>query len=373
MRSSVYQTPTQNFAYADVDGDIGFISPGLLPTRKSGDGLAPVDGASGDADWTGDDDLRPGAAAPQSRSRLHLQRQQRRSSAPISPPTYGRDWEETFRARRIQQFFDANAKLSLDLSAAMQADHLSLDFEDLLPFLKRVTPSDERARQALALLAAWNGVMDKDRPEPLIYTAFLRALHRIMLVEKTGLSMSEKGPFAAETLIALLTDHPEWCDAPDHPDPDCRATLGRALDEGLAELVVKRDGADMSQWRWGREHVALLQHKVYSHIPLLDRISDLSMPVERRLLHARSRRRLRHSGRPAVRAHPGRRLSRRSTISPTPTSRASSSPPANPATSSRRTIATWRRCGSTGKSITLAGDEDDLKRAGAQELTFTPQ
>ena len=43
----VYQTPTQNFVYADVDGDIGFFSPGLLPTRKSGDGLAPVDGASG--------------------------------------------------------------------------------------------------------------------------------------------------------------------------------------------------------------------------------------------------------------------------------------------------------------------------------------
>jgi hypothetical protein len=62
-----------------------------------------------------------------------------------------------------------------------------------------------------------------------------------MLVEKTGLSMSEKGPFAAETLIALLNNHPEWCDAPDKPDPDCRATLGRALDEGLAELV-KRDG-----------------------------------------------------------------------------------------------------------------------------------
>ena len=34
----------------------------------------------------------------------------------------------------------------------------------------------------------------------------------------------------------------------------------------------------MSQWKWGREHIALLQHKVYSHIPLLDRVSDLSMP-----------------------------------------------------------------------------------------------
>ena len=26
-----------------------------------------------------------------------------------------------------------------------------------------------------------------------------------------------------------------------------------------------------------------------------------------------------------------------------------------------------------GKSITLSGSEDDLKRAGAQELVFTPQ
>ncbi len=89
--------------------------------------------------------------------------------------------------------------------------------------------------------------------------------------------MSEKGPYAATTLISLLRDHPSWCDAPGKPDPDCHATLARALDEGLA-LVVKRDGADMSQWKWGHEHIALLQHKVYSHIPLLDRVSDLSMP-----------------------------------------------------------------------------------------------
>ena len=34
----------------------------------------------------------------------------------------------------------------------------------------------------------------------------------------------------------------------------------------------------MSQWRWGAEHVALLQHKLYSHVPLLDRLSDLSLP-----------------------------------------------------------------------------------------------
>ena len=365
-----YQTPTQNFAYADVDGDIGFISPGLLPRRRSGDGLAPVDGASGVADWTGVTtfDQAPQLYNPASGFIFNA------NNAIVGADRadqFGRDWEETFRARRIQQFFDANPKMSLDLSATMQADHLALDFYDLLPFIKRATPSDERARQALALLTAWNGETDKDRPEPLIYAAFLRALHRIMLVEKTGLSMSEKGPFAAETLIALLSDHPEWCDAPDHPDPDCRATLARALDEGLAELV-RRDGADMSQWRWGREHVALVQHSVYSRIPLLDRVSDLSMPSSGGFYT------LDRGGgfdtpadQPYARTHGGGYRAIYDLADPD---------------RSRFVIATgesghifsphyrdlaplWIE----GKSITLAGDEDALKRAGAQELTFTPR
>ena len=366
----LYQTPTQNFAYADVDGDIGFISPGLLPTRKSGDGLAPVDGASGAADWTGvmAFDQAPQIHNPDAGFIFNA------NNAIVTPDKaaeYGRDWEETFRARRIQQFFDANPKLSLDLSAAMQADHLTLDAGELLPLLERATPSDERARQAMALLSAWNSVMDKDRPEPLIYTAFLRALHRIVLVEKTGLSMKEKGPFAAETLISLLTEHPQWCDAPGKPDPDCRATLARALDEGLAELV-RRDGPDMTQWRWGKEHVAQLQHTVYSHIPLLDRVSDLSMPSSGGFYT------LDRGGgfdappdQPYARTHGGGYRGIYDLADPD---------------KSRFIIATgesghifsphYRDLAPLwidGKSITLAGDEETLKRAGALELVFTPK
>jgi penicillin amidase len=79
------------------------------------------------------------------------------------------------------------------------------------------------------------------------------------------------------TLYSLLTDHPQWCDAPEKPDPDCRKTMARGFDDALA-LLARRDGADMSQWRWGAEHVAMLTHKLYSHVPLLDRLSDLSRP-----------------------------------------------------------------------------------------------
>ena len=103
------------------------------------------------------------------------------------------------------------------------------------------------------MLAAWDGVMDKERPEPLIFNAFLRALHGTLIDEKTGLDLEAKGPFAATTLISLMTDHPDWCGAPDKPDPECKAALGRALDDGLA-LLVQREGADMTKWRWGAEH-----------------------------------------------------------------------------------------------------------------------
>ena len=99
------------------------------------------------------------------------------------------------------------------------------------------------------MLLSWDAVMDKDRAEPLIYTAFLRSLHKILLDDKTGLPMGEKGPFAVTTLVSLMRDHPSWCDVPGIPDPDCRKALGRALDDAVALL---------SQARWRRyEPVAL--------------------------------------------------------------------------------------------------------------------
>ena len=191
----------------------------------------------------------------------------------------------------------------------MQADHLSLDVKELQPFIAMIAPSDEQARKAQAMLLSWNAVMDKDRAEPLIYTAFLRSLHKILIEDKTGLPMREKGPFAATTLVSLMRDHPSWCDFPSAPDPDCRKALGRALDEGLA-LLVKRDGADMTQWRWGAEHKAVLAAPGLQPRPAPRSAERPQRFIERRLLHARSGRRLRGFPGPAIRPHPRRRFSR---------------------------------------------------------------
>jgi penicillin amidase len=364
----LYQTPTQNIVFADIAGNIGFISPGLVPLRKSGDGLAPADGASGENDWTG---FVPFAQLPQvyNPATGFLFNANNANVPDDNVPTFGRDWEEPYRARRIQQFFEQIDKHSLDTSAAMQTDVVSLAAIDFLPVLKRIAPADERARQALALLAHWDGKMDKDHAEPLIFEAWLSAMRRIMIDEKTGLALTEKGPYAAAALYSLLIDHPQWCDAPQKPDPDCRQTIERALHESLA-LLTKRDGDDMTKWRWGAEHFSALTHQFYSHVPLLDRLSDLSLPANGGYytldrgegfkpkpehpfarVHAAGFRGLYDLGEPdktrfmIATGESGHIFSRHY----------------------GDLVPLW----STGQAITLAGSEEELRRGGAQELVLS--
>ena len=267
----LYQTPAQNVVYADSDGAFGYINPGLVPIRKKGDGLMPVDGASGDYDWIG---TIPLERAPQIANPVagYVFNANNPTVGADSAEYYGQDWEEAYRARRLQEFFDTDEKFTLAQSALMQGDHVSLAAKDLLPFLMSMTPSNDRATQALAMLRDWDGAMDKDRPEPAIFEAWLYMFHKHMLEEKTGVDMQEKGPFAATTLASLVKKHAlSWCG-----DAGCVRLIAQSFDEAV-DMMTQRQGPDMKEWRWGRENIATLRHKFYSHVPLLKNLTDLSV------------------------------------------------------------------------------------------------
>src|SRR5262249_28033666 len=48
-----WKSPSENFVYADVDGNIGWVAAALTPIRKGWDGLLPVPGAAGNYEWQG--------------------------------------------------------------------------------------------------------------------------------------------------------------------------------------------------------------------------------------------------------------------------------------------------------------------------------
>ncbi len=272
----LYQSPPQNLAYADSDGAFGYINPGLVPVRKSGKGLAPADGASGDNDWIDTVPLNrlPQIANPKAGYVFNA------NNAIVGEDSldyFGQDWEEPYRARRLQEFFDLNKKQTLDMSAEMQADHLSLVAKDFLPLILSTQPKETSATQrwnAYVMLQHWDGTMDESRPEPALFEAWLFAFHNRMLAQMTGVDMSEKGPFAAMTLYELVTKHGEaWCG---NPDVNCTSIIRQSLYDAV-DMMTARQGADMSKWRWGHENVASLKNKFFSHIPVLKDLSDLSV------------------------------------------------------------------------------------------------
>ena len=251
-------------------------------------------------------------------------------------PSLGSDWGEPFRARRIQDFMNEDGPHTLDISARMQADHLSLAAKDLLPALLAVTPATPQAKEALTLLQNWDGVMDKDRAEPLIFEAWLSEMHRLLLAAKTGDPLGEKGPFAAAAMEFILANRAgEWCGK---DDADCAKLKAEALNQALA-MVSKRQGPDMNNWRWGRENVALLRHKFYSRIPL-----STACPISASRAAATS---IRSTGEAApitmpiiLLPAPTARAIAASTTLRIRTPRGSSSPRANRAISSRATMET---------------------------------
>jgi len=254
--------PQQNILYADAAGNIGFFAPGRVPIRASGDGWLPSPGWSGDHDWTG---YIPFADLP-SVYDPPLQRLVTANNR-IVPKNYGyflsRDWDLPNRAERIAALLDAKPKQSPDSMAKIQGDTLSLMARDLLPLMLATLPSNPRAQSAMDSLRAWDGHMDRDKPEPLIFSAWLRELNRTLFAPKLGPDFEDYWGLRPDAVRAVLTAHPDWCGA-----SGCGGALAQSLDRALDDLSA-RYGSNPAGWSWGHAHRALFEHPLWSKLPRL--------------------------------------------------------------------------------------------------------
>jgi len=257
-----WTAPQQNILYADSAGHIGFFAPGRVPIRAKGDGWLPAPGWSGDYDWTG---FIPTAELP-SAFDPPLQRLVTANNR-IVPKNYGyflsRDWDLPNRAERIAALLDAKPKQSPDSMAKIQGDTLSLMARDLLPLMLATLPSNPRAQSAMDSLRAWDGHMDRDKPEPLIFSAWLRELNRTLFAPKLGPDFEDYWGLRPDAVRAVLTAHPDWCGA-----SGCGGALAQSLDRALDDLSA-RYGSNPAGWSWGHAHRALFEHPLWSKLPRL--------------------------------------------------------------------------------------------------------
>ena len=120
-------------------------------------------------------------------------------------------------------------------------------------------------------LRGWDGRMDANAVEPLIFTAWLRELNRGLFEERLGSGFADYWGLRPLVVRDILTSHPEWCSDASPPITDNCDTGGI--------LPVLDTGADVNhQASLGRIAAQLFQR----NLPLLED-SFLQQPERDRL------------------------------------------------------------------------------------------
>jgi penicillin amidase len=112
-----------------------------------------------------------------------------------------------------------------------------------------------------------------------LFTGWLRVFSHAVLFARLGDAAADYWDLKPAVMEAILTRHTDWCgDANAGANEGCEARLAAALDAALAELR-QAYGPDMVQWQWGRAHVAHFPNPVWSRVPLLRDLVDVSIPT----------------------------------------------------------------------------------------------
>ena len=279
-----FHSPQQNMVYADMKGNIGYIAPGRVPVRKPENdlkGLAPAPGWDAKYDWDGHIAFKD---LPQSYNPAsgEIMTANHKIVAKDYPHYITSEWTLPYRAERIQQLLDASPKHTLQSFAKIQADTVSLQMREILPLLLKTQATDADAQQVLRALAKWDANMALAGAEPLIVSAWLRELGRLIYADELGDLFDAEWAHRAEFMHYVLADtggQGHWCDDVNTPAQEtCAEILPRALDLALADLK-RRYGEDRTQWRWGDAHFALSEHRPFGRQAQLAKLFDIHVPT----------------------------------------------------------------------------------------------
>ncbi len=262
-----FGAPVQNLMVADRH-EIALLVVGRIPLRKSPETFPPLPGADGSRDWTG---YAPAEALPRFIGSASGFLVNANEEVPSPHLFLGRDWPGPWRAERIGALLAAHERVSLEDLIAVERDTVSLFARAILPRLRDLAPPPGLGATALGLLSGWDGTMAIDRPEPLIFNAWMRAFARDVLAAK-GVAFGDPAAPALEFTASLFTEEGagRWCGG------DCRPLLLRALDEATGELA-RRFGPDPRRWQWGAAHPALFAHPLLARLPVLSALGRFAI------------------------------------------------------------------------------------------------
>ena len=272
---------TNNIIYADIEGNIGVHMAARLPRRRevngwNGERLAR--GWLGEGAWDGYvpfDDLTYVFNPPKG----WIADSNSRAVGPDFPFRVSDNFSSPWRVKRAYDLLGARSTHTMDSLEAIQLDIFSTQAEWIMRRVAAFEFRSDEAREAYEMLSRWDFNMDKDRPEPLLYSAFELALQQ-RLVNSRHESIGERHAEALLLARILETDHP-WCDDMGTPPVEsCADAVNDAMDLAVERLSA-RYGGNMDAWRWGEAHQAVFPAFFsWANVPALADLTAAAAPTD---------------------------------------------------------------------------------------------
>ncbi|BDV29399.1 penicillin acylase family protein [Microbacterium terricola] len=255
--AQLFDVPAQNLIYADIEGNIGYQTPGRLPIRGVGDGSMPQPGWLSDYDWRGYiafDEL-PVSYNPDSGYIVT-------ANNAIVGDDYEhfltRDWDYGWRAARIVDLIERKAamgKLTADDMRDIQADNEFWMGKRLIAAYADLRTDDAGTDAALDLLQAWDAQNDADSAAAAYANVLWDELVQNLFVR----GRETPAPLVGQGRLFLVVDalmgdpsSPWWTNAGiDVEDMD---GMLAASAEGAYDRLVDLQGEAPANWSWGSLH-----------------------------------------------------------------------------------------------------------------------
>jgi penicillin amidase len=255
-----WKLPTHNIVYADIEGNIGEHSVGMVPIRKNFTGTMPLPGEGG-YEWAG---WVPVPELPHefNPARGFVVTANQRMTPDNFPYNVGFEWVEPYRANRVKEVLNQAAssghKFTREGMEQLQADVTSLPARELLQLLHSAARNADDA--PTQMLLRWNATLDRESPAAALYELWQMEIEKQMLhhlvPENAWKTLQGRVPL---TVILNGLEHPDQETFGAQPQAARDQLLLDAL-KAATEKVKTLQGSEPSYWSWGRLHTVTFHH-----------------------------------------------------------------------------------------------------------------
>ncbi len=274
-----FKSISQNFAYADVDGNIGLQTGGGVPIRK-GTGLLPRRGDTDEFEWKGyvPPELLPSSFNPEEG---FVSSANQRTVTDDYPFFISGEFSMPYRILRIREMAAEKEILGIEDFKRMITDNHSAYAAMLTPVILKssalITEPDEDEKAALEELKGWDYSMDASLIAPSLFEFIRIELARhIMHDELTDLYGSSNGRQHDFYIYRMINEGPdEWVDNISTPQTESMEEIVAMSIRSAVDSLTSRYGNYGEAWQWGRIHTLTLEHPLGS-VKILDRLLRLN-------------------------------------------------------------------------------------------------